>query len=198
MTYIFLTFFSLQNSLGGALSTLMAARAAALKDFDSTIINVSFASPFVGDQKFRESFYSWEKSNNIKHLRMSNYEDVVPLIPFISIGLNPIPYKHTGVNIKMFNKGLLHPYHHHLSYPKVDSLVNSMRNAIHSNIFNGLNVNMLNHLCDEYSKRLDGGKEDLEKLDFYRLYNDTNFTGWEYDVVSHAAPAVSPEEEGKQ
>lgn len=185
------------HSLGGALSTLMAARAAALNDFNTTIINVSFASPFVGDQKFRESFYGWEKSNNIKHLRMSNYEDVVPLMPFTSFELMPVPYKHTGLNIKMFNKSLLHPYHHHLSYPKEDSLLISLRNTLHTNLLNGINVNMLNHLCDEYSKRLDGGKEDLKKLDFYKLYSDTNLTGWEYDAVVKTAPTAAPEEEGK-
>ena len=174
----------------------MAARAAALNDFNTTIINVSFASPFVGDQKFRASFYGWEKSNNIKHLRMSNYEDVVPLMPFTSFELKPVPYKHTGLNIKMFNKSLLHPYHHHLSYPKEDSLFISLRNTLHTNLFNGINVNMLNHLCDEYSKRLDGGKEELEKLDFYKLYSDTNLTGWKYDALMKAPP-TAPEEEGK-
>jgi predicted lipase len=127
------------HSLGAALSTLMAARAAALNNFETTILNVSFASPFVGDQAFRDSFYKWEKTNKVKHLRISNYEDVVPLIPFTTLPALPgkfFAYKHTGVNVKLYNKSLIHPNQTRISYPKKDSALNEVHNALHSNILN--------------------------------------------------------------
>jgi predicted lipase len=169
------------HSLGGALSTLMAARCAALDEIDTTIINVSFASPFVGDQKFRDSFYKWERSNRIKHLRVSNFEDVVPLIPFSTLpGRDFHTYKHTGINVKLFNKSLLHRHTNHLSYPKKGSLINEVRNSLHSNIFIGINAQIWNHLGPEYHKRLTNAKEDLEKMNLWELYGDSKRTGWKY------------------
>jgi len=179
------------HSLGGALSTLMASRVAAFDQFKTTVINVSFASPYFGDQTFRESFYKWEQAKYIKHLRMSNYEDIVPLIPFVSTTIIPVPFKHVGLNIKLFNKSLVHQYHYHMSYPKKDSQIDAIRNSIHSSIFNGFNLNIFFHLCDEYRKRFDAAKDDLKSLDFDALYGDSNITGWEYD-------ATPPEEEGKK
>jgi len=187
------------HSLGGALSTMMSARAAALNEINSTIINVSYESPFVGDQAFRESFYEWEKKKSVQHLRMSNFEDIVPLIPFSTFpGPDFHPYKHTGMNIKLFNKSLLHPYHYHLSYPKEDSLPVALRNTLNSNIFNGINVNILNHLLPECSKRLESAKEDLEKLSLNQLYGDSELTGWEYDTPASAGLVSSPEVEGEE
>lgn len=76
------------HSLGGALSTLMAFRAAAFdNEIKGTVTNVSFASPFAGDQEFRDKFYELEINNKIKHLRVSNEDDVVPLIPFLALNM---------------------------------------------------------------------------------------------------------------
>jgi len=168
------------HSLGGALSTLMAVRATALDDFaDTTILNVSIASPFVGDQEFRDEFYKLEQLNKIRHLRITNYEDAVPLIPACTFpGSNFHTYKHTGMHIKLYNRSLLRPYHHHIMYPKKDSFVHSVRNALHSNLFNGLNINIMNHLPTEYSTRIENAKEELEKLSLSKLYHDSSLTGW--------------------
>lgn len=172
------------HSLGGALSTLMATRAAALKEFDSTIINVSFASPFVGDQQFRDNFYEMEQSNRIKHLRVSNYEDVVPLIPNTTFpGFDFHTYKHVGVNLKLFKKSLLHPYHYHISYPKKGSLVNELRNTMQSSLLNGINLKIWNHLLPAYDARLQSAEEEdvgkLSELSLWELYKDSRLTGWE-------------------
>jgi hypothetical protein len=72
------------HSLGGAfLSTMMTFRAAALGDLkDMTVMNISFASPFAGDQEFRDNFVALEKKDKkkkIKHLSVSDFKDVVPL-----------------------------------------------------------------------------------------------------------------------
>ena len=182
----------------------MSARAAALGEIDSTIINVSFASPFVGDQTFRESFYEWEKTKRLKHLRVSNYEDVVPLIPICTYpGRNFHRYRHTGIHVKLYDKSLLHPFHYHLSYPKEGSLAIALRNTLHSNIFNGLNINITNHLPTVYSRRLENAETDLKQLNLQRLYSDSDLTGWQY--AEAPAPKLmistkesSPEKAGEE
>lgn len=85
------------DQTGGALSTLFAARAAAFGQFGK-VTNVSFASPFVGGQEFRDFFYSLEKKNLIRHIRFSNEEDIVPLIPFVAPNGIALPemYKHVS------------------------------------------------------------------------------------------------------
>eukprot|EP00957_Ditylum_brightwellii_P103665 7897512-Ditylum_brightwellii.AAC.1 len=74
------------HSLGGALSTMMAFRAAIDDELShKTVYNVSFASPFFGDQGVRDEFYRLEGQKKIRHLRISNDDDVVPLIPFMTL-----------------------------------------------------------------------------------------------------------------
>ena len=65
----------------------MAFRAACDDDIKETVLNVSFASPFAGDQEFRDNFYELQISKKIKHLRISNEDDVVPLIPFVGFNM---------------------------------------------------------------------------------------------------------------
>lgn len=187
------------HSLGGALSTLMSMRAASKFELKTTVINVSFASPFVGDQQFRDKFYELEQEGKIKHLRFSNYEDVVPLVPYST--LTPIgpcahTYKHTGINVKLFNKTLVHPYHYKLSYPMKDSWPNELRNAMRANIFNGFNVNILNHLLDEYNERLNNGKEEIQMINIFSLYAKPTFTGWESKLPNKISEKRSPERTG--
>lgn len=177
LTFLFLTIIF----IGGALSNLMAFRCASKNELKSTVYNVSVASPFVGDQTFRDHFYEMEQKKHIMHLRISNYEDLVPLIPACTY---PIPdfhtYKQTGWNIKLFNKSLIHPYYNK-SYPKMGDLINEVGNAVNSNVLNGFNINMFNHLAPEYHKRLEAAKDELEKFTLFDLYNSSEWTGWEYD-----------------
>jgi len=168
------------HSLGGALSTLMAFRAAALNEFqDCTILNVSFASPFVGNQDFRNSFEALEQKNRIRHLRVSNENDVVPLIPFMTL-TSPLlmTYKHVGMNVRLYEKSLFSP-DYRIFYPKKGSVVTEVRNAIHSNLLGGINIlSIPYHLCPEYTERLDSAKDQLEKITLDELYSNTNITGW--------------------
>jgi hypothetical protein len=170
------------------LSTLFAFRAAAFGELPM-ITNVSFASPYCGDQGFRDHLYELEKSKRIRHLRVSNDEDIVTLLPNITL---PIPnefYKHTGMNIRLYNDEdqFLMPKCR-LFYPKKGSLLNEVRNAVLSNVVTGLSVGVLSkHLCPEYSKRLDDAEEELQKITLEGLYSDPDITGWSY-----SEPETSP------
>jgi hypothetical protein len=168
------------HSLGGSLSTLFAFRAA--KDAgipNKPVINVSFASPFVGDQKFQHQFQDLERNGLIRHLRISNEDDVVPLIPFATIDLVPMLYKHVGMNVRLYNKKPWHPFTNKISYPKVGgNLFDELGRAINNNILLGLTFQVIeNHLCPEYRERLDNAKEDLKKLNLESLYHDKHYVG---------------------
>jgi hypothetical protein len=170
------------HSLGGALSTMMAFRAAALGDLtDTTVINVSFASPFVGDQEFRDEFVKLEKDNTIKHLRVSNDKDVVPLVPFITV---PSPffttYKHVGMNLRLYKSRFFFGQpKFRIFYPKEGSLVNEVRNALHANFLTGISISLIpNHMCPEYIARLDSNMVKLTNVKLDELYSNRKITGW--------------------
>jgi hypothetical protein len=170
------------HSLGGSLSTLFAARAAALNEFNM-VTNVSFASPFVGNQEFREKIYSWEMKKKIRHLRITNNQDCVPLIPCCTL---PLPefetYKHVGMNIRLYGDDLFSPTYRRF-YPKMGSVNIALRDTINNNIVLGLSVGIIGkHLCPEYTKRLTNSKmkEDLKKITLDELYGNKDITGWSY------------------
>jgi hypothetical protein len=75
------------HSLGAALATLFGFYAA----MDQRILQngkpvevFSFASPFVGDHRFRTAFKLLEGEGKIVHARIVNNHDFVPMLPFIS------------------------------------------------------------------------------------------------------------------
>jgi len=174
------------HSLGGSMSTLFAARAATFGQFGK-VTNVSFASPYCGDQGFRDHFYQLEQKNLIRHIRISNEEDVVPLIPFVAPnGIAPLEmYKHTGMNIRMYNADQLFFPKCRLFYPKMGSLTNEVRNAVLNNFPMGLSVGVISkHLCPEYSSRLERASEELKKISVEGLYESTHITGWSYAMVA--------------
>ncbi|KAL7533368.1 hypothetical protein ACHAXR_005183 [Thalassiosira sp. AJA248-18] len=82
------------HSLGGALTQLSAFVLAGL-DLDflpktNPINAISFASPIVGNSDFLEEYEKLEKDNKLRHIRVSNHNDVVPF---------QVPgYRQTGVN----------------------------------------------------------------------------------------------------
>ena len=148
------------HSLGGALSTMFAFRAAMDSGVrNKPVINVSFASRFVGDHVFKEQFQKLEKTGMIRHLRITNEDDVVPLIPFCT---------HVGMNLRLYNTTPWRRFTYKMSYPKVGrSMFDELGRAISNNIFLGLTYKVLdNHLCPEYRHRLDNAAEegDLKQL----------------------------------
>lgn len=169
------------HSLGAALSTLFAFRAAVDSGIpNKPVINVSLASPFVGDDQLRKSLQDLEKNNKIRHLRISNEDDIVPLIPFVSLPF-PLPitlYKQTGLNIRLYNKTWWRNFTFKISYPKPDDPTNELANAVSQNIFLGLTLKTpTNHLSPEYRKRLDSSKSSLESFNLENMYHNPYYTG---------------------
>ena len=80
---------------------------------NGAVVVVSIASPRVGNDCFRTSFQALEKLHLLQHLRISNKEDVVTLLPFVALkeaSLSPLIlsptshsvnlYKHCGIHLK--------------------------------------------------------------------------------------------------
>lgn len=166
------------HSLGAALSTLFAFRAADNALIPKPVINVSFASPFVGDQKFRDEFQKREILGLIRHIRVSNEDDIVPLVPFTTLSIPPMLYKHTGLNVRLYNPTWWRNINYEVSFPKNDDILDEVVRAAKNNIFLGIEANTLfNHLCPEYRSRLDGSAELLKKLHLETMYRDPTYTG---------------------
>ena len=81
------------HSLGAALATLCGFEFAHNLG-DSKITVVSFASPRVGNQKFKEVF---DAKENLVHYRVTNNRDIITAAPMIF-------YKHVGTNIALSEK----------------------------------------------------------------------------------------------
>ena len=98
------------HSLGGALSTLLAMKLACswtvknkIRQIPEPIINISVASPYVGNQSFADAVKFLERKNWLRHVRVTNQGDVVPVAPpkrFL-YGAVYEPYIHTGVNVHL-------------------------------------------------------------------------------------------------
>jgi len=177
------------HSLGGALSTMFAVRCAtaARSDFKESpptkITNVSFASPFVGDHAFRAAFLDLEQNCSVRfrHLRISNHQDIVTLLPTMSLKLEP--YKHVGMNIRLYDGNDLLAPNYRRFYPKNGSFLDGFRNSAHNNLWMGVSVGLPGkHLCPEYHKRLtnEDTRTELSNLTLGELYNNPNVTGWSY------------------
>ncbi|CAB9497425.1 Phospholipase A1-II 7 [Seminavis robusta] len=109
------------HSLGGALASLCGFYASMDDKIvkNGPVIVVSIASPRVGNADFRAAFQSLERMKRLRHLRVSNREDLVTLLPFMAtkevsllspasiLGAAPTPnnsalnlYKHCGIHLK--------------------------------------------------------------------------------------------------
>lgn len=85
------------HSLGGALSQLLAYQLAgnnSLREFRNAlpVTAITYASPRVGDDGFRQAFERLESMDILRHIRVSNAGDVVPVAP------PGFGYAQTGVN----------------------------------------------------------------------------------------------------
>jgi len=170
------------HSLGGALSTLFTLRCAALDEPLPNVTNVSVASPFVGNQEFRENFRDLEMQGKIRHLRLSNYEDVVPWgWPFTIDLLDRECYKHVGMNIRLYDGNQISTPNYLRFYPKLNAPINSLRNTIQNSVLSwNLSGFPRFHQANEYYQRLhhERTKEQLSKITLGHLYGDKNITGW--------------------
>lgn len=72
------------HSRGGALATLFGFYAAAgnrVKAHERPVEVISFASPFVGDYRFRKAFKGLERNGKIVHARIVNANDFGKQLP---------------------------------------------------------------------------------------------------------------------
>lgn len=79
------------HSLGGALSTLFGYMLS--NEIDNKITVVSFASPRVGNYKWKQAFNA---KTNLTHFRVTNNRDIITAFPMYR-------YYHVGHNIRLFN-----------------------------------------------------------------------------------------------
>jgi hypothetical protein len=99
------------HSLGGALATLFGFAAAAEPDSDlpKPVTVISIASPYVGDESFRSAHQVLEGTGRLRHVRVSNSKDIVPLVPKFSFKWNIFDstssfgalFKHVGMNLRL-------------------------------------------------------------------------------------------------
>lgn len=89
------------HSLGGALAQLCSYFMGGLEELDfipKPVTAVTYASPVVGNHAFYKTYRDLEKAKKLRHLRISNYKDVIPGCPGWGIFK---PYVQTGVNIHL-------------------------------------------------------------------------------------------------
>jgi len=86
------------HSLGGALATLYGLRLAQSEKFPVVNI-VSYASPYVGTEGFRKVFRQAELDGLVRHIRVSNSNDCIPVNPCIG------GFEHVGVNLELRSTG---------------------------------------------------------------------------------------------
>mmetsp|Transcript_19883 Transcript_19883/g.46692 ORF Transcript_19883/g.46692 Transcript_19883/m.46692 type:complete len:591 (-) Transcript_19883:141-1913(-) len=116
------------HSLGGALATLFGYYASCSTTLPVPITVVSVASPRVGNLSFAKSFVELESKGRLRHLRIVNHKDPVPLGPTFSskraltlsaMAFSPLGYLalkmggldasgedeyyyHTGIKVKLY------------------------------------------------------------------------------------------------
>lgn len=98
------------HSLGGALSTLFALKAAADPRIPKPVSCVSIASPKVGSLSFRQTFQSLEQSRQLRCLRIANFKDLVTLLPdrgslscLYIVCCQANIYRHVGMELKLYS-----------------------------------------------------------------------------------------------
>jgi hypothetical protein len=171
------------HSLGAALSTLFSFHAAHVNSIpNKPVINISFGSPYVGNWEFRKNFQELEKQGKLRHLRVSNEGDWVPLFPGFSLtGARPMLFKHVGLSMKLFtNEGLVvRNSFLKFSYPKPGSFRSKVYRAWENNFLcRWMSASLTYHSCDEYRSRLEAARNELESLsDLETLYRDKKITG---------------------
>jgi hypothetical protein len=112
-----------------------------------------------------------EKQKRIRHLRVSNYGDVVPKVPCVGIDFPPFTYKHAGVHLQLYKDR-----QPRFSYPKNG---NTSIIDTNENIITPILPSQLLHLhsCDTYVERLGKGKDELKERYVEDLYADETFVG---------------------
>jgi Lipase (class 3) len=165
---------------GAALATLFAFYAAAQPDetLSKPVSLITFGSPYVGDQAFREAHQSMEAMGKLRHLRISNHLDYTPLTPQMSLHFNVFSFrafKHVGIHLKLHDE-LLPP--EISSAPRADeglfvSAIDELHQAWGQSIFANMPLNPLEWPevgLKDYVDRLLANKPLLEGIQLNKLY----------------------------
>lgn len=174
------------HSLGGALSTLFALEAAADPRIPKPVSCFSIASPKVGSLSFRRTFQSLERSHQLRCLRISNYKDLVTLLPdrgslscLYIICCQSHVYRHVGMELKLYgpSKYVLARSAHSNSYIGIfmRDWVRQVKNAAHMIITLPIvcccREDFLKyHGCSEYMERIAGNGRKLHHQYLNELY----------------------------
>jgi hypothetical protein len=94
---------------GAAIANLFAFYAASRVDetLSKPVSLITFGSPYVGDQAFREAHQSLEATGRLRHLRITNNLDYTPLTPQLSLHFNVFSsraFKHVGIHLKLHDE----------------------------------------------------------------------------------------------
>ncbi|KAL3903550.1 MAG: hypothetical protein SGILL_010404, partial [Bacillariaceae sp.] len=158
------------HSLGGALSTLLAMKLASswtlanVVKVRKPIVNISVASPYVGNQGWANAVKRLEDEGWLRHVRITNQGDVVPVGPpkyFLYNKVDAVygePYVHTGCNVHLTgdDKDPLD-----IGFDKVRSVASQFSFSAGQR-----------HKVSDYWMRQRDGKGDLEKKTIEGLYEE--------------------------
>jgi len=188
------------HSLGAALATLFGFYAATvvpcILEKGKPVEVFSFASPFVGDQRFRTAFKLLESEGKIVHARVVNDHDFVTMIPFVSpkvdleerltFGSWDIKsYKHVGLQI--FLEQAKKEKAASVNYPFKEGLFSEVGRLWQSNIVSSVpfvSKAGKSHGLSEYQSRIE------EAIEQETGANKLNATLVEY-YASHIVAKVS-------
>jgi len=152
------------HSLGGALSTLMSFQLASSGKIskhlgNKPLVNISFASPYVGGEVFGEAFKMLEKAGKLQHIRVSNENDIVPVLVAMP------DFRHVGINL-------------HLDDTKDYALEYQGKRSLWwqwTPFFPWL-ANLSNHGLEEYDTRFKKVKTAIRHMTINDVYGNSSIT----------------------
>lgn len=153
------------HSLGGALAallTFMLAGSDRLKDVQRPITAVTFAAPNVGAASYLKGFQQLEKAGVLRHVRVSNNNDIVPVAPpgFGRVAgsiFGTRGYTQTGVSIHLYRRSAMKVAYRGINKWFLDQI--------------GFGFNDFHALKTHRQRMLqNGNRQELEKMTVEALY----------------------------
>lgn len=188
------------HSLGAALATLFAFGCASAPKalIPKPVTCFSIGSPYVGDESFQAAHQLLEGQGYLRHLRVTNHKDMIPLHPKMSFTWRLFdrsahvgaPFKHVGMNLRLKDEDI--PFN--IEYPKVTtSFMESFStgNTCEENVCSTWGwkatdyINLPSHSLREYSKMAMVCQLWLNSMTLNDLYCRKHLVG---DLVAHTLP----------
>lgn len=170
------------------------------------VVVISIASPQVGSSSFCEAFHSLERARRLQHLRVSNKEDVITHLPFLTLKVTAFSpllaavfgpgnlYKHCGVHLelKSLEEESVTKTEHFVCHSRgngeiIDSISEEFKRSIAAARLLAESMKPVTtgdfdaltcfHSCREYEARLMACKENLSQVTLNELYQDETIVG---------------------